>query len=285
MFGYIIPNYDELKVRELKEYRQYYCGLCRCLKERYGIKGQITLTYDMTFLGLLLTSLYEPEITVKSCRCVAHPAKRHEYIQSEYLYYAADMNILLMYYKCLDDWKDEHKVIKASYAGLLKRAGSKVKDKYPDKAARIQDGLDKLSMAEKEKNPVLDEAAGYFGDICSSLFVYKKDEWSEDLSRIGYFIGKFIYLLDAYEDLEDDINEGRYNPYIMMCKEDGFDEKVRQILVMMMSEVGRAFERLPILENVQILKNIIYSGVWCRYDAVCKKKMLDSGIDSADNKL
>lgn len=285
MFGYIIPNYDELKVRELKEYRQYYCGLCRCLKERYGIKGQITLTYDMTFLGLLLTSLYEPEITVKSCRCVAHPAKRHEYIQSEYLYYAADMNILLMYYKCLDDWKDEHKVIKASYAGLLKRAGSKVKEKYPDKAARIQDGLDKLSMAEKEKNPVLDEAAGYFGDICSSLFVYKKDEWSEDLSRIGYFIGKFIYLLDAYEDLEDDINGERYNPYIIMCKEDGFDEKVRQILVMMMSEVGRAFERLPILENVQILKNIIYSGVWCRYDAVCKKKMLDSGIDSADNKL
>ena len=285
MFGYIIPNYDELKVRELKEYRQYYCGLCRCLKERYGIKGQITLTYDMTFLGLLLTSLYESEITVKSCRCVAHPAKRHEYIQSEYMYYAADMNILLMYYKCLDDWKDEHKVIKAGYAGLLKRAGSKVKEKYPDKAARIQDGLDKLSMAEKEKNPVLDEVAGYFGDICSSLFVYKKDEWSEDLSRIGYFIGKFIYLLDAYEDLEDDINEGRYNPYIMMCKEDGFDEKVRQILVMMMSEVGRAFERLPILENVQILKNIIYSGVWCRYDAVCKKKMLDSGIDSADNKL
>lgn len=285
MFGYIIPNYDELKVRELKEYRQYYCGLCRCLKERYGIKGQITLTYDMTFLGLLLTSLYEPEITVKSCRCVAHPAKRHEYIQSEYLYYAADMNILLMYYKCLDDWKDEHKVIKASYAGLLKRAGSKVKEKYPDKAARIQDGLDKLSMAEKEKNPVLDEAAGYFGDICSSLFVYKKDEWSEDLSRIGYFIGKFIYLLDAYEDLEDDINGERYNPYIIMCKEDGFDEKVRQILVMMMSEVGRAFERLPILENIQILKNIIYSGVWCRYDAVCKKKMLDSGIDSADNKL
>ncbi|MCI5501622.1 MAG: DUF5685 family protein [Lachnospiraceae bacterium] len=272
MFGYIIPNYDELKVRELKEYRQYYCGLCRCLKERYGVKGQITLTYDMTFLGLLLTSLYEPEITVKSCRCVAHPAKRHEYIQSDYLYYAADMNILLMYYKCLDDWKDEHKVIKAGYAGLLKRAGSKVKEKYPDKAARIQDGLDKLSMAEKEKNSVLDEEAGYFGDICSSLFVFKKDEWSEDLSRIGYFIGKFIYLLDAYEDLEDDINEGRYNPYIVMCKEDGFDEKVRQILVMMMSEVGRAFERLPILENVQILKNIIYSGVWCRYDAVCKKK-------------
>lgn len=285
MFGYIIPNYDELKVRELKEYRQYYCGLCRCLKERYGIKGQITLTYDMTFLGLLLTSLYEPEITVNSCRCVAHPAKRHEYIQSEYMYYSADMNILLMYYKCLDDWKDEHKVIKASYAGLLKRAGSKVKEKYPDKAARIQDGLDKLSMAEKEKNPVLDEVAGYFGDICSSLFVYKKDEWFEDLSRIGYFIGKFIYLLDAYEDLEDDINGERYNPYIIMCKEDGFDEKVRQILVMMMSEVGRAFERLPILENVQILKNIIYSGVWCRYDAVCKKKMLDSGIDSADNKL
>lgn len=272
MFGYIIPNYDELKVRELKEYRQYYCGLCRCLKERYGLKGQITLTYDMTFLGLLLTSLYEPEITRKSCRCVVHPLSRHEYVKSEHLNYAADMNVLLTYYKCMDDWKDEHKVIKAGYAGALKRTGEKIKEKYPDKAVRIMDGLNKLGQAEKDNTLSLDEVSGYFGDICASLFVYKKDEWSEDLSRIGYFTGKFIYLLDAYEDLEEDIAKGCYNPYFMICNEDDFDEKVRQILVMMMSEVGKAFERLPILENVQILKNIIYSGVWCRYESVCKQK-------------
>lgn len=110
MFGYVIPRNDELKVRELREYRAYYCGLCSCLGSNYGFTGQLSLTYDMTFLCLLLSALYEPEISVQNIRCVAHPAHKHLSKQSVYTKYAADMNILLAYYKCMDDWKDEHKI-------------------------------------------------------------------------------------------------------------------------------------------------------------------------------
>lgn len=274
MFGYVLPNREELKLRELKEYQAYYCGLCRCLKEKYGLPGQISLNYDMTFLGMLLTSLYEPNITEKDSRCIAHPAHKHLYKKSTYVDYAADMNILLTYYKCMDDWKDEHKLLKAGYGRILLYKGRKISQKYPDKAKKIKDGLSKLAMAEKDNCDDIDYVAGCFGDICAAVFVYKEDEWSQDLSRFGYFLGKFIYLIDAYEDLEKDREKGCYNPFIFMKNVNetkcdvNTDDRIRQILIMMISEAGRAFERLPVIHNAEILRNIIYSGVWCRFETV-----------------
>lgn len=133
MFGYVLPWQDELKVRELKEYRAYYCGLCRCLKESYGITGQISLNYDLAFLGMLLTSLYEPDITQEYTRCIAHPTHSHLSKQSIYVRYAADMNILLTYYKCIDDWEDEQNFIKAGYSRVLFNKCRKIIKKYPKK--------------------------------------------------------------------------------------------------------------------------------------------------------
>ena len=108
MFGYIVVNQPELKMKEYDEYRKYYCGLCKSLKDRYGARGQISLSYDMTFLVLLLTGLYEPEKHSGSRRCIAHPTSKHTYVQNEYTDYVADMNVILTYYKCIDDWDDEH---------------------------------------------------------------------------------------------------------------------------------------------------------------------------------
>ena len=95
MFGYIVVNQPELKMKEYDEYRKYYCGLCKSLKDRYGARGQISLSYDMTFLVLLLTGLYEPEKHSGSRRCIAHPTSKHTYVQNEYTDYVADMNVIL----------------------------------------------------------------------------------------------------------------------------------------------------------------------------------------------
>lgn len=265
MFGYVLPWQDELKVRELREYRAYYCGLCRCLKKSYGVTGQISLSYDLTFLGMLLTALYEPDVTEEYCRCVMHPAHKHLSKQSLYVRYAADMNILLTYYKCIDDWKDEHKLIKAGYGRVLLNKGRKIIKRYPKKAGNIKKCLKKLSEAEEGGCTDIDYVAGCFGDICSVLFVYHNDEWSYDLKRMGYFLGKFIYLIDAYEDMEKDKKSQSYNPFLAADGESITHKKAYQILLMMMSEASKAFERLPIVQNVEILRNIIYSGVWCRF--------------------
>ena len=110
MYGYVIVNKPELKFKEYDRYRSYYCGLCDILREQYGIRGQVSLSYDMTFLVILLTGLYEPQTAYLEKRCIIHPVAKHPVRKNEVTSYVADMNVLMAYYKCVDDWKDEKKV-------------------------------------------------------------------------------------------------------------------------------------------------------------------------------
>ncbi|HJA92004.1 MAG TPA: hypothetical protein H9717_02605 [Candidatus Eisenbergiella merdipullorum] len=268
MFGYVIVNKQELKFREFDLYQSYYCGFCRKLKEKYGIRGQLTLSYDMTFLILLLSGLYEEEDVVSSCKCIAHPLERHATRTNRFTEYAADMNVILSYYHCMDDWNDEKKVLKRGYAGLLKKACAGAESRYPEKARLIKEELLQLQKYEKAGSQDLDTVAGCFGNIMAEIFACRKDEWEDELRIMGFFLGKFIYLLDAYEDMEKDEKNGCYNPFSSRKKEKGFDDEVLKILRMMMAECSRAFEKLPILENTDILRNILYSGVWCRFESV-----------------
>ena len=197
MFGYIVVNKPEMKFREFDMYQSYYCGLCKSLKDRYGKRGQMTLSYDMTFLALLLSSLYEPETISGHRRCVAHPVQKHFYRQNQFTDYAADMNILLSYEKCMDDWKDEHKTRKRLMAALLKSKNQKVYERYPEKIEKIIVLMDQIHKYEEKQSTNIDEISGVFGEIMAEIFAYRQDEWEETLRRMGFFFGKFIYLMDA----------------------------------------------------------------------------------------
>ena len=272
MFGYIVVNKPEMKFREFDLYQSYYCGLCKSLKDRYGKRGQMTLSYDMTFLALLLSSLYEPETISGYRRCAVHPVTKHLYRQNEFTDYAADMNLLLSYEKCMDDWKDEHKTGKRMMAALLKSENQKVYERYQEKSDKICEAMDEIHDYENTGSTNIDEIAGEFGKIMAEIFAYRQDEWEETLRRMGFFFGKFIYLMDAYEDLEEDLKKGTYNPFRELCQREDFEETAEQVLLMMMAECSKAYERLPIVENTQILRNILYSGVWSRYDQVKQRR-------------
>ena len=276
MFGYIIVNKQEMKFREYDCYRAYYCGLCRALKKQYGTAGQMTLSFDMTFLVVLLSGLYEPETTKGSCKCIAHPFEKHPVSSNHFTEYAADMNILLSYYKCMDDWADERKFLKLSMAAFLKKKNAEVISRYPQKAERVYTLLEQIHLYEKSKAANLDLASGCFGEIMAEIFAWRADEWESVLRRMGFYLGKFIYLMDAYEDREKDAKSGNYNPFLMMqermADRQTFEKQAYAILEMMMAECSRAFEQLPIIENVEILRNILYSGIWCRYEMVQRKK-------------
>lgn len=275
MFGYIIVNKPEMKIKDFETYHAYYCGLCQSLRERYGMTGQTTLSYDMTFLHVLLTALYEPEVEKKRVRCIAHPLTKHSAHMSEYTAYAADMNILLSYYKCKDDWNDDHNFRKLLYAKLLNQKCGKLAKDYQEKIHRIDTLLKEMSSDEKKgvKNPEL--MAGKFGEIMAEVFAYRKDEWERSLRKIGFYLGKFIYLMDAYEDIEKDMESGNYNPFQDDFKREDFREYAEMMLTMMMAECASEFETLPILEHLEILRNILYSGVWFRYGQVNKKRYID----------
>lgn len=272
MFGYIIVNKAEMKFKEFDVYHSFYCGICRELKKKYGVCGQISLSYDMTFLAILLTGLYEPGTRTGSCKCAAHPFESHETRNNIYTEYAADMNILFAYYKCRDDWEDEKKLRKLIYGRLLEGKAGRLRSIYAEKIRTINLLMQDFSDAEKSDEMDIDVLSGLFGRIMGEIMAVREDEWAESLRRLGFFLGKFIYLCDAYEDIESDIRKGMPNPLKSRYEKPDFEEESRAILMMMMSECCKEFEKLPILENVEILRNILYSGVWCRYETVRERR-------------
>lgn len=262
MFGYVKVNKPELKLREYARYKGFYCGLCQSLKKKHGFLGQLTLTYDMTFLVLLLSSLYEPKFTEEKKRCVVHPAKKQYVIRNEISEYAADMNILLTCDHFQDDWEDEKKV--SAYAGMKVYAGKKkrIEKQYKRQADAIKKALDDLSYLEQERCRDIDRVARPFGELMAELFVWKEDAFQTILRNFGFYLGKYIYIMDAGMDVEADRKKGCYNPFEEEALKEGFDGRLHEILDGTLRMAIAEFEKLPCEQDLSILRNILYEGVW-----------------------
>lgn len=272
MFGYVTVCEPELKVKDFRRYKAYYCGLCRTLKERHGSLGQLTLTYDMTFAVILLTSLYESSPIKSLHRCKVHPIKKQGMLKNEITEYAADMNLILSYYHLRDNWADEKKVSGLLGSQALKHRVKRAISQYPRQSLAIQKELKELACYEAEGVLEIDKPAGCFGRLMGELFVYREDHWEERLRRMGFFLGKYIYLMDAYDDLEKDKKEGCYNPLKHISEDLDYEEKCRDMLCMLIGECSAEFERLPCILDIDILRNILYDGVWNRYRKIQEQK-------------
>lgn len=272
MYGYIRIYKPKLRFCEFDLYRGFYCGLCETLHQQYSTAARWTLSYDMTFLALLLTGLYEPKEEQHQSRCITHPVQKQLRICNDAVKYAADMSILLYREKCMDDWMDEKKLSRRVAAGLLQQNYQKVQAIYPEKAAVITAKLQDLHKMEQnsEENPEL--PAGCFGNLLAEIFAWKTDAWEQTLREIGFYLGKFIYLMDAYDDLKRDEKKECYNPFLALSKSDpNFDQDCEQMLQMMIAACAAQFEYLPIEKNVDILRNILYAGVWSRFRQIKQK--------------
>ncbi len=272
MFGYVNVYKPELKMKDFYKYKAYYCGLCKTLKDNYGRFGQMTLSYDMTFLILLLTSLYECETVHLQGRCMAHPMKKHDSLVNEITEYVAAMNIALTYHHLRDDWKDEKNPAGLAGAGMLKRHYRRINRKYPRQCKAVETSLAELAQCEQRRETNIDLAARCFGELMSELFAYRQDQWEEGLRTIGFYLGKYIYILDAYDDMEKDKKHNSYNPLLLQQDREELGEECRRILTMMMAECTREFEKLPCLLDVDILRNILYDGVWTKFDKIQKRE-------------
>lgn len=278
MFGYININQKELSEENKKIYQAYYCGLCQKLKTNCGTKGQMLLSYDLTFLIVLLTGLYELENTETEFTCPLHPTKKRTAYINAATEYAADMNLILAYQNLLDDWKDEKSYTKKAFVKILDKDYTRIVSKYPRQVRALEEFMRKTAEAEKNKETNLDLVAGLTGEMLGEIMCWREDEWQEEMRTLGFYMGKFIYLMDAYEDYEADQKKNCYNPLVYMEKENDqeFDTFCKLLLTSMMSECAKSFERLPILLHADILRNILYSGVWSRYEYLqLRKKKLE----------
>ena len=263
MFGYVNAHKDLLRVCDYNVFRGYYCGLCKMLGKQFNQLTRFGLSYDMTFLAILISSLNKAEITLKHQPCIAHPITKRPVIrEDEGIRYSADMSVLLTYYKLKDDWNDEKSP--KSFARLwyyfpMKR----VQKKHPTQAKAIRENLENLSKLEQEncKNP--DEVADCFGKLTKALF--DRDGNNLPLATVGYHIGRFIYFTDAYMDLEHDQKKKNYNPFLAKSenkvKKEDLKKELVPALTYTLSEIANAYELLTIHKNKELLDNIIYLGL------------------------
>lgn len=264
MFGYVVANKPEMKMREFARYRGFYCGLCHSLKGNYGRAGQFTLTYDMVFLIILLSSLYEPATEEMKKRCLIHPGKKQYMLTNEISDYAAGMNLLLAHGHLEDDWRDDRRA--AGFVGMKLLSGKKrkIERRYPRQAKAVRASLIKLSELEKNGCRDIDEVSRPFGEMMAELFVWKEDAFQKILRSFGFYLGKFVYILDAGMDLEEDAKKGRFNPFLEELGKDGFQERLKGMLDGTIRMAAAEFEKLPCEQDIGILRNILYEGVFVK---------------------
>lgn len=265
MFGYVCASYQELTPEQRLRYNSIYCGICRRIHVQSGSIARLGLSYDIAFLSALLMSLYEPEETSGANSCLPHPITKKPWVDNPFIRYGADMNVALSYYQLLDDWRDDRKISAKFLSGAMEAAVRKIALRYPRQCRAMEDCIRSLSRLEQEGCDNPDLCAGCFGDLMGELFVYEEDLWAPTLRQMGNALGRFIYLLDAAVDYDKDEKKRSYNPFLAMGT--GKDwPRWEQYLVMTMGRCTEAFEKLPLVQDKDLLDNILYSGVWtgCR---------------------
>ncbi len=267
LFGYVVANSCILSQEQKTDYRECYCAVCKAIGDGYGQLCRLTLTYDMTFLSLLLEGVYSLSREKREIRCPAHPFKKCSISESEASSYAAAMNVLLAYYNLLDNWSDDKSLPSLTFAGVIKRKKKKAEKQYPRQSAAIKACLKKLSETERAGIVNPDIPSSVFGELMGELFVWKVDENESELRAFGMALGRYIYILDACIDFKKDIKKKKYNPMIQSTASD-----FEPTLTLLMGECSQAFKKLNIVKNKDLLENIIYSGVWTRWEQAKRKE-------------
>ena len=274
MFGFVMADSKELTGQERQRYGAVYCGICRQIRLRHSSIARLALSFDMTFLALLLMSLYEPEEETGNRACGLHPLKPRPWVDDPYVQYAADMNVALAYYNCLDDWDDDKKLSAGMVASMLKKHCPGIARAYPRQCAAIGDCIARLRQLETEGCDNPDIPAGCFGQLMGELMVYEEDMWSPTLRQMGDALGRFIYLADAAVDYRSDRRKKRYNPFDAMGTGEDW-QRWEQYLILAMGRCTRYYESLPMVQDKTILDNILYSGIWLQYGSKRKVKNHD----------
>jgi len=266
VFGYVAPVITALPEERKEAYRAVYCGVCHALLRRWGQPARIALSNDMTFLAMLLSSLYEPAATDHTSRCPLHPMKSHRYLESPMVDYAAEMNALLFYYKCVDQVRDERSAKGKAGEKTFRKPLREIEQRYPLQAEAVRTALDSL-WALEETSPIQPDAlCNLSGQMLGAVFVPNPgDIWAPVLRKLGEGLGRFIYWMDAWEDYDEDLKKHRFNPLTVYHDREDYEAFCRETLEFFIAEATEAFELLPLEENLDIMRNVLYSGVWQRY--------------------
>lgn len=286
MFGYVRPYEPELKVRELGVYQSYYCGLCKVIGMRYGQMLRAGLSYDLTFLALLLSSLEEKEEDIQKVTCTFHFMQKKTAVSAvPALEYAADMTAVLGYEKSLDDVRDKGIRGKVE-AGIFLHFYKKASSLHPYVCQTTGRILQELCHIEEADCSSPDFVAKLFGKTLGEVFLGypginregMDSRGTRALREFAENLGRWIYIIDAADDLEEDQARGEYNPLDAFARKNGDvleKDPVRtaeQLLYHYLGSMASAMELLDFRKNRKLIENIIYLGLRQKTDEVLKRE-------------
>lgn len=267
MFGYIVINPEKLNNEQRARYKSLYCGLCRKLGENRAKVNKMTLTYDLVLLILVLSAVENEGYSAVKGKCALHPLEKKTFLVNSKTEFAADMNIALAYYKFLDDFNDDKSYSAFVNMQIFRKESERIAEKYPVQCEAIKECLDRLSQVERANVLNPDIPADIFGELMGKIFSVASDEKGQKLFNFGKALGKYIYILDAVLDVKEDIKKERYNPLIRMPS-----EMNGEILEMLMAECVEKYNELNITQDKEIIENILFSGVWTKYEAALRRR-------------
>lgn len=300
MLGYVTTEKQELKMREYEIYRGYYCGVCKSIGRRYGQIPRLALSYDAAFLALVLAGIRKEPDRISKEHCIIHPVKKNTAIQNEAIDYAADVMLILTWFKLQDDVRDEKKPSAYAALNLMKPLFRRLRKSRENLCEAIGGLLAEMSRLEKEKCANLDQISDTFAKILEKVFVeggsHADANTRRVLGRLGYHLGKWIYLMDAWDDLEGNIKTGAYNPLVYRydyatgqtsgktgdpATPEAFRDSIRAAcewhLLVCCEEMGKALDLLEIQKNSGIIENIVYMGLLRRTEKVLGKEDKNDG--------
>ena len=270
MFGYVRPAAQRLTEEQQQRYEGAYCGLCHTLGRRYGLAGRMILNYDLTFLAMLLS-----EGTAERCtkRCLIHPVKgRPCACGGNAFELAADMSIILTWWQIQDGIADHGFFGGLKYRAaslLLRRAYRKARALRPafDESTRCH--LEKLSELEKENCPSLDAAADTFARLLAdAAHEVAQPVKRRVLEQMLYHLGRWVYLVDAADDLKNDVKTGSYNPLPLRyaLPGDTLTDTARQALAQTLDgsirAMAAAFELWDFGDYGPVIESTVYEGLY-----------------------
>ena len=292
MFGYVLPLKEELKVHQLNAFKSYYCGLCYHIKENFGQLPRMVLNYDLVAMGMLLDGLSADTAYIQKKNCLVHPTtKKPIIVRNKALQYTASINVALVYYKLLDDIQDDHSLKSEALAKLLVPYKMKFKPEIRKINRMIAFHLKELyELEQTRKFESIDEICHPFSLIVGNIlkaYPYELEHDSpqlrEKLFNFGYALGKWIYMIDALDDLEKDMAKQHFNPICHLYNTEHLSyetliKKVRDPISFTLLNCGyncrTLLDDLPLKRHKAILQNIISLGMMDRYNKVlspCKQ--------------
>ncbi len=265
MFGFIKPYKPELRIKEYETYRSFYCTTCKKLGKNYGLLARFTLNYEFVFLSLLCSSLKDDEYKVKQGRCPFNPAKKCNYCieNSDEFDFSTSAAVMLLYFKLLDNIRDEKHFKKLGYLmlkPLFKSSYKKAALKYPELSRLFKEYDENQQKIEKQNTDNIDLAAEPTAKMLEQLLKMCSCDEKQRLvlGRLGFCLGRYIYILDAACDLQRDKKKGSFNP--LKNKED-VEEFISRQIYFCINEAASAFELIKIYKFKNILGNIITLGL------------------------